>query len=110
MQTINGSAITLTRGDTLKATVALALEGEPYEPLSTDVIRFALGIGYVGTMGYQLLYTQEIDHQTMEIIVPADETEKLNYRRYNWDIEITHGDGTVDTVMLGTLTITGEVE
>lgn len=46
----------------------------------------------------------------MEITVPADETEKLNYRRYNWDIEITHGDGTVDTVMLGTLTITGEVE
>ena len=110
MQTINGTAITLTRGDTLKATVALQLDGEPYEPLSTDVIRFALGIGYVGTMGYQLLYTQEIDHQTMEIIVPADETEKLNYRRYNWDVEVTHGDGTVDTVMLGTLTITGEVE
>lgn len=110
MQTINGNAITLTRGDTLKATVALVLDGEPYEPLSTDVIRFALGIGFVGTMGYQLLYTQEIDHQTMEITVPAYETEKLNYRRYNWDIEITHGDGTVDTVMLGTLTITGEVE
>lgn len=110
MQTINGNAITLTRGDTLKATVVLYLDSEPYEPLSTDVIRFALGFGFVGTRGYQLLYTQEIDHQTMEIIVPADETEKLNYRRYNWDIEITHGDGTVDTVMLGTLTITGEVE
>jgi hypothetical protein len=68
MQTINGNAITLTRGDTLKATVALQLDGEPYEP------------------------------------------EKLNYGRYNWDLEVTHGDGTVDTVMLGTLTITGEVE
>ena len=34
----------------------------------------------------------------------------LDYGTYNYDIEITHDDGTVDTFISAKLTITGEVK
>ena len=42
--------------------------------------------------------------------MPATETKKLQYQTYNYDVEITHGDGCVDTVISGKLTITGEAK
>lgn len=111
--------ITLTKGDTLTLTVSLTHEVdpvppateptiEPYVPEQDDVIRFAVSVGYVGEPFYQLIYSATIPNDTLIFTMPATETKKLEYRTYNYDIEITHGDGCVDTFISAKFTITGE--
>lgn len=102
--------ITLTRGDTLTLTVALKQGTEDYTPEEGDVIRFACSDGFVGELGYQLQFSATIPNDTLTVTIPAEDTAKLSYKEYRYDVEITHGDGSVDTVIVGTLTITGEAK
>ena len=112
--------ITLTRGDTLTMTVTLLQEVEPvppateptiepYVPEAGDVIRFAVSKGYKGEPGYELQFAKEIPHDTLTFTCSSTETS-LDYRTYNYDVEITHPDGCVDTFISAKLTITGEVK
>lgn len=116
----NNNNITLTRGDTLTLTVGLNTlippvppetepTVEPYEPVEGDVIRFAVSKGYKGEPGYELKMSKEIPHDTLTFTCSSAETA-LDYRDYNYDVEITHSDGCVDTFISGTLTIIGEVK
>lgn len=112
--------ITLTRGDTLTVTVGLFHEVdpvppateptiEPYVPEQDDVIRFAVSKGFKSEPGYELKLSKTIPHDTLTITCSSTETA-LDYRDYNYDVEITYDDGTVDTFISGKLTITGEVK
>ena len=120
MLKIEGHKITLTRGDTLTLTVSLLHEVdpvapateptiEPYTPEEGDVIRFALSKGYKTEPAYELKLSKTIPNDTLTFTLSSAETA-LDYREYNYDIEITHADGTVDTFISSTLTITGEVK
>ena len=110
MLTIDGNNnITLTRGDTLTLTVGLTKGGEPYVPEEGDVIRFALSKGYETDFGYDLLITEVIPNETLTFTLTPTQTA-LEYRAYNYDIQVTHSDGCVDTFISAKLTITGEVE
>lgn len=109
MLTINGNNITLTRGDTLTLTVNITKDGEPYVPEQTDVIRFAVSKGYDGEIGYELIKSVVIPNNTLTFTLASEDT-KLAYRKYNYDVEVTHADGCVDTFLSGTLTIAGEVK
>lgn len=102
--------ITLTRGDTLTLTVTLKQGDQTYTPEESDVIRFACSSGYKGDTLYALMFQAEIPNDTLTFTVPATTTGALDYEAYNYDIEITHGDGCVDTVLSAKLIITGEVE
>ena len=109
--------ITLTRGDTLSLTVQLLHEVisangttiEPYMPVEGDVIRFAVSKGYKGEIGYELKLSKVIPHDTLTFTCSPTETA-LEYGQYNYDVEITHADGAVDTFISAKLNITGEVE
>ena len=112
--------ITLTRGDTLTMTVQLLHEVdpvppateptiEPYEPVEGDSIRFAVSKEYKGQPGYELKISKEIPLDTLTFTCSSTETT-MDYRDYNYDVEITHADGTVDTFISATLTITGETK
>ena len=121
MLNIDGNnTITLTRGDTLTLTVTLLHEVdpvppateptiEPYVPVEGDVIRFAVSKGYKGEPGYELKLEKVIPNDTLMFTCSSTETS-LDYRTYNYDVEITHGDGCVDTFISASLKITGEVE
>lgn len=110
MLTIDGNNnITLTRGDTLTLTVGLTKDGETYTPEQGDVIRFALSKGYETDFGYELLITEVIPNATLTFTLSSVQTQ-LPYSVYNYDIQITHSDGCVDTFISAKLTITGEVE
>ena len=103
--------ITLTKGDTLPLQVSIkTVDGQTYTPVEGDQLRFAISIGYKGTPLYQLILSMPIDLATLELVIPAEETAKLKYMTYNYDVELTHADGTVDTFISSELTITGEVE
>ena len=101
--------ITLTRGDTLTLTVELTKDGETYTPEEGDVIRFALSKGYLGEPGYEFKFEKIIPHDTLTFTCSSVETT-LDYRSYNYDIQVTHSDGCVDTFISAKLTITGEVK
>lgn len=108
--------ITLTRGDTLTLTVTLLQKTdtappstEPYVPEEGDVIRFAVSKGYKGQIGYKLMLEKVIPNDTLTFTCSSTETT-LDYSTYNYDVEITHSDGCVDTFISAKLTITGEVE
>lgn len=101
--------ITLTRGDTLTLEVGLTKDGEPYTPEEGDVIRFALAKGYETDFGYELLITEVIPNDTLTFTLSSTQTQ-VPYRTYNYDIQVTHSDGCVDTFISAKLTITGEVE
>lgn len=101
--------IILTRGDTLTLTVGLTKDGEPYTPEEGDVIRFALAKGYETEFGYELLITEVIPNDTLTFTLSSTQTQ-LEYRVYNYDIQVTHSGGCVDTFISAKLTITGEVE
>ena len=116
----NSNNITLTRGDTLTLTVSLLQEvdpvppateptTEPYVPEEGDIIRFAVSRGYKGQTGYELKLSKEIPHDTLTFTCSSQETT-LDYTTYNYDVEITHPDGCVDTFISAKLTITGEVK
>ena len=110
MLTIDGNNnIILTRGDTLTLTVELTKDGEPYTPEQTDVIRFALSKGYLGEPGYEFKLDKTIPNDTLTFTLSSTETA-LDYRSYNYDIQVTHDDGCVDTFISAKLTITGEVK
>ena len=112
--------ITLTRGDTLTLTVTLLHEVEPvppateptiepYVPVEGDVIRFAVSKGYKGEPGYELKFSKVIPHDTLTFTASSTETS-LEYRTYNYDVELTHTDGCVDTFISGKITIVGEAK
>ena len=101
--------ITLTRGDTLTLTLTLKRGTQTYTPEQGDVIRFALSKGYKGEPAYELKLSKVIPNDTLTFTLTSAETA-LDYREYKYDIEITHSDGTVDTFISSTLTITGEVK
>lgn len=114
----NNNNITLTRGDTLTLTVGLLQEvepvppatkptKEPYTPTENEVVRFAVSKGYKGQPGYELKLSKEIPHDTLTFTCSSAETA-LDYSTYNYDVEITHEDGCVDTFISAKLTITGE--
>ena len=101
--------IILTRGDTLTLTVELTKDGEPYTPEQGDVIRFALSKGYLSETGYEFKLEKVIPNDTLTFTLSGTETA-LDYRSYNYDIQVTHPDGCVDTFISAKLTITGEVK
>ena len=110
MLTIDGNNnIILTRGDTLTLTVELTKDGEPYEVEEGDAIRFALSKGYLGEPGYEFKLDKTIPNDTLTFTLSGTETA-LDYRSYNYDIQVTHEDGCVDTFISAKLTITGEVK
>lgn len=121
MLTIDGNNnITLTRGDTLTLTVSLMHEVDPIPPATTptiepyvpeegDEIRFAVSKGYKTEPGYELKLSKTIPNDTLTFTCSSSETS-LDYRSYNYDVEITHADGCVDTFISGKLTIVGEAK
>lgn len=109
MLKIDGHKITLTRGDTLTLTLTLKKNEQTYTPEEGDVIRFALSKGYKGEPAYELKLSKVIPNDTLTFTLSSTETA-LEYRDYNYDIEVTHSDGCVDTFISSTLTITGEVK
>ena len=94
MYKIDGTTITLTRGDSFYCQLSLTRGGKTYTPDPSDTIRFALKKDYFDT---EALITKTIPNDTLVLsLLPAD-TKTLAFGTYVYDIEITFADGDVDT-------------
>ena len=106
----SGNVIKITRGDTLTLTVSMTKDGEAYTPVEGDEIRFALSLGYKGQKGYRPILTREIPTDSLTFSMTADETQNLSEQKYNYDVQITYADGSVDTFISSTMVMLEEVE
>ena len=107
---IKNNAIEMTRSDSLVATVEITKDGEIYNPVQGDYIRFAMSKSYKSERKYVLLLSKEIPYDTLVLELLPEDTSDLDYGTYNYDIEITYDDGRVDTFISSTITLTKEVE
>lgn len=95
MVKVEGTTITMTRGDTARISVFITdAEGEPYDPGEQDVVRFAMKKDYKDEQPLLLI---NIPVDTMELVINPEDTKNLSFSSYVYDIELTKEDGTVDT-------------
>ncbi len=95
MYKINGTAITLTRGDSFYATVTMEqADGEPYIPQAGDTIRFALKKRYTDS---EPLIIKPVPTDTLMLHLEPEDTKALPFGRYVYDVELTKANGDVDT-------------
>lgn len=104
---VQGTKITLTRGDTFEALISITQsDGSQYFPVEGDAIRFAMASSYEGTP----LMIKEIPIDTMKLVILPEDTKKMSYGKYVYDIQLTKVTGEVDTfITKGILQITEEV-
>jgi len=96
MTKIDGTTITITKGDSLEVELSLAMsDGTPYVPSELDEIRFALKERYSDE---EPLIYKVIPHDTMRLALTSEDTKKLRAKKtpYVYDIQLTAGD-VVDT-------------
>lgn len=92
---VNGTTITLTRGDTFMATVSITNpDGSEYVPVDGDAIRFALKESYDDE---DTLLEKDIPIDTMQLVLRPEDTKVLKFGKYVYDIQITTKDGIVCT-------------
>ena len=91
---VNGTAISLTRGDSLILNINVTQNGEPYVPQEGDSIRFALK---KSISDEEPLIIKQVDLENMQLTINPEDTKPLAYGTYKYDIQLTTVDGYVDT-------------
>ena len=110
MLKINGTTITLTRGDSALITLTLTYKnGDFYEPAEGDQIRFAVKKDFNDLVSPLLFITIPTD--TLLLYISPEQSKGLAYGQYKYDIQLTTASGDVDTFIdKATLVITEEVD
>ena len=93
---VNGTTITVTRGDTVKLLIRLYdYEGIEYIPQEGDSIRFAMKEDYNDP---EPLIEKDIPIDTRILRIDPEDTKNLPQpSSYVYDIQITYANGEVDT-------------
>lgn len=105
---ISGTTITLTRGDTLLAQILITdSEDNPYIPVEGDSVRFAMKSDYSDV---NPLIEKDIPIDTLKLVLEPEDTKKLPFGTYVYDIQLTKSTGEVDTfITKSKLKLTEEV-
>lgn len=107
MYSINGTNISLTRGDTFKCVLSLTEDSKTYIPDPEDRIRFALKRNYKSE---EILIRKEIPNNSLLFKLNPEDTKNLEYGEYVYDMEITKQNGDVDTFLKGKLKLTEAID
>lgn len=99
---IDGTKISLTRGDTLRVQILLTKDGEEYIPSGNDQVRFALkrpnmNANRTAYRDNTPLILKSIPISSMILTLNPEDTSNLCFGDYVYDIEMTFANGDVDT-------------
>ena len=98
---LNGTTITMTRGDTAAIEVSMTRDGDPYLPVAGDTVRFAAK--------HPKMTSGNKQYKDEEPVL--EDTKSLDFGEYVYDIQITFADGTVDTfITTAPFVLTPEVD
>lgn len=120
MHKIEGTTITLTRGDSFATEVGIKRideetgEKTDYTPVEGDQIRFAIkhkkmkpdGSDY---MDDEPLLVKQIPYDLMILQLDPADTKELSFGKYAYDLEIVMANGWTDTFLEGTFVVAKEV-
>lgn len=105
---VQGTAITLTRGDTFCAFVSIMqADGTLYLPAEGDSMRFAMKRSYGDK---EVLLKKDVPIDSMKLALEPGDTKPLEFGKYVYDIQLTKATGEVDTFIKGTVKIMEEVD
>ena len=113
---IDGTTITMTRGDTLTVGVEMIKDEQPYTPHEGDSLRFAVKSPKMNGKKTEYadeepLISKDIPIDTCVLRLNPEDTKPLGFGKYVYDVQLTYSDGTVDTFIEGaTLELTPEVD
>lgn len=99
---IEGSKISLTRGDTAYIQVGIIKDGAEYTPEQGDSVRFALKHAEMNPnrtayKDAEPLVVKDIPISSMMLKIEPEDTKELKFGKYTYDIQITFANGDVDT-------------
>lgn len=105
---IDGTTITMVRGDTFSAFLKIYSKNKIlYSPTAEDTIVFAVKESYTDD---QCVLTKSIPYDTMILELEPNDTKSLDQpSSYVYEISLTMEDGTVDTFIRGKLIIEEEI-
>ena len=104
MLQVQGTNISMIRGDTGTIDVNISANGVPYQILDTDKIVFSVKKSY-DTDAYAMQKTAE----SGKIKLLHTDTNELSTGNYVWDMQITTTDGDVAMIGPGKLKILPDV-
>ena len=104
MLQVQGTNISMIRGDTGTIDVNISANGVPYQILDTDKIVFSVKKSY-DTDAYALQKTVE----SGKIKLMHTDTNELSTGNYVWDMQITTTNGDVATIGPGRLNVLPDV-
>lgn len=106
---IDGTTITLTRGDTFRAHITITdTNNNEYIPVAGDSIRFAAKKSY---KDLKPVIKKNIPIDTLTLHLAPEDTKKLSFGEYKYDIELTYANGDVDTfISNATLILSEEID
>lgn len=116
MYKVDGTTITMTRGDTVTIQIEMKRGSETYTPQEGDVIRFAakkpmLNMSRTEYVDPVPLVRKTIPNDTLILSIQPNDTKALAFGEYVYDIELTYANGNVDTFIAeARLIIAPEVE
>ena len=93
--------IELTRGDTANIVFsAKTEEGEDYEPVATDRLKFAVAKKVGADSLFEIENVMEDDADAFwNIGIKPEHTETLKFSGYVFDVQLATADGQVDTII-----------
>ena len=105
---VSGTTITLTRGDTFTDDISINKQDDtPYTPVEGDSVRFAMKSSYEDA---EPVLVKDVPIGTLKLVIEPDDTKKLPFGQYVYDIQITKASGEVDTfITKARLKLTEEV-
>ena len=102
MTRVDGTKITMTRGDTLRVQIAIQQDGEAYVPEAGDSVAFylkhnALNGKRTAYKDTEPLITKDVNTDAMILALNPNDTKLLDFGNYVYDLQITFANGAVDT-------------
>ena len=104
MLQVQGTNISIIRGDTGTIDINISVNGVPYQILDTDKIVFSVK-KYYDTDAYAIQKTAE----SGKIKLLHTDTNELSTGNYVWDMQITTTNGDVATIGPGKLNVLPDV-
>ena len=95
MYEIKDNNITVTRGDTFEALLTIyAMDDTVYHPVEGDTIKFALKRT---PYDRKPIIEKDIPTDSLLLALSADETKKLPFNEYMYDIRLLKANGIINT-------------
>ena len=105
MLMINGTHISLTRGDSARLNLKLNnTDGTEYELQDGDKVTLTIKKGVHAS---EKLFS--VDLEDGSFFIPAGATSEWDFGNYVYDVQLSSWGGVVDTLIVSTITLTPEV-